>query len=141
MSQSDCLNPVIREVEAAMQPPEAGQKQIVLDVERRRVVASGWSHLFGPMKYFMVSTNAEATCVVPVIYVIDNGDQGKAIGLKVTLAARCPEGNQENVVEALGAEANPTTAFVTKIREWSREYLSRQTAFFDSFSSARLQLE
>lgn len=144
MSQTDCLNPVIREVDAATQPTETSQQRVVLDVQRKRVVPA-WSHVPDAVKYFLVSTNLEANCVVPVIYVVDNGDQGKAIGLKVGLTVRCPQGNQEKIVVALAAgtdpNVNPTTVFVGKIREWSREYLGRQTAaFFESFAGTKLQL-
>jgi hypothetical protein len=131
---------VIREVNSDMQPTETWHKRVVFDVESKRV-ASAWAPLSGAVKYFLVSTNAVANCVVPVIYVVDNGDQGKAIGLKVALTVRCREGNEESVVEALGVDANPTAVFVNKIREWSREYLGWQTtAFFESFSSTKLQL-
>ena len=141
MSQTNCLNAVIREVNIATPEIETGERLVVFDVEGQHVVTSEWYRPAGAVKYFLVSTRAMANCVVAVIHVLDNGDQGKAVGLRIGLVVRCPEGNQERVVEALGGDENPTAGLVTKIRTWSRDYLSRQTnTFFDSFMSSKLLL-
>src|SRR5689334_5690375 len=126
MSQTNCLHSLIHEVDAAIPATEPGDKRVVFHVELRRIVTLERFRPTGSVKYFLVSTTAVANCVVAVIHVVDNGDHGKAIGLKVEMEARCPAGNEEKIVETLGGNENPSAALFAKIREWSREYLSQQ---------------
>ena len=142
MSQTNCLYELIHEVDAATPLTAPGDKRVGFHVGLQRIFTS---RLFRPadnmVKYFLVSTTAVANCVVSVIHVVDNGERGRAVGLKVELEVRCPAGNEERVVEAFAGDPNPSAVLAAKIREWSREYLSQQPNFFASFAVGLLDLE
>jgi hypothetical protein len=140
MSQTNCLDTLIQEVDAATQATRPGTKRVVVDVNRRSAVSLDWFRSAASLKYFLVSTVDVAYCQATVIY-IDHADQGKAVGLRVELAASCTEGREDKVAESLCGDPNPTAEFNTKIREWVREFLNQQgLAFLEAFSTARIDL-
>jgi hypothetical protein len=141
MSQASCLDPVIRTVDAVTQAERAGEKRIIVNANTRTAVSAGRVRQASAPKYFLVSTAGVARCQTLVIYFGDT-DGGRASGLRVECEARCADGREERVAEALCDDQSPGVVLVGKIRGWVREYVGRQPeAFIGRFFEAKRELE
>jgi hypothetical protein len=140
MSQASCLDPVIRTVDAVTQAERAGEKRIVVNANTRTAVSVGRVRQASAPKYFLVSTAGVARCQTFVIYFGDTG--GRASGLRVECEARCADGGEQRVAEALCDDPSPGAVLVGKLRGWVREYVGRQPeAFIGRFFEAKRELE
>ncbi len=141
MSQASCLDPVIRTVDAVTQAQRPGEKRVIVNANTRTAVSAAQVRQASAPKYFLVSTAAVARCQTLVIYFGDT-DGGRASGLRVACEARCAEGREERVAEALCDDSSPGVVLVGKIRRWVREYIGRQPeAFIGRFFEAKRELE
>ena len=141
MSQASCLDPVIRTVDAVTQAERPGEKRIVVDANTRTAVSAGRVRQASAPKYFLVSTNGAARCQTFVTYFGDT-DGGRASGLRVELKARCAEGREERVAEALCDDPSPGVVLVGKISGWVHEHVGRRPeAFISRFFEAKGELE
>lgn len=141
MSQASCLDPVIRAIDAVTQAERPGEKRVIVNANTRTAVSASRVRQASAPKYFLVSTAGVARCQTFVIY-FGGAEGGRASGLRVECEARCAEGCEERVAEALCYEPNPGTVLVGKIRGWVREYVGRQPeAFIGRFLEAKPELE
>jgi hypothetical protein len=141
MSQANCLNPVISAVDAVTQAERPGEKRVIVNANTRTAVSAGRVRQASAPKYFLVSTAGVARCQTFVIFFGD-AEGGRASGLRVECEARCAEGCEERVAEALCDEPTPGAVLVGKIRGWVREYVGRQPeAFIGRFFEAKPELE
>lgn len=141
MSQVSCLNPVIQTVDAVKQAERPGQKRITVNVNTRTAISADWFRQGAALKFFLVSTTGVARCQTSVIY-HSGTDSGRASGVRVEFEARCAEGREERVAEALCDDPDPCVVFIVKIREWVREYVGLQPeAFISRFIEAKGELE
>src|SRR5438128_11056953 len=106
MSQASCLDPVIRMVDAVTQPERPDEKCIIINVNTRTAISAGLVHQASALKYFLVSTTRVARCQTFVLYFGDT-DGGRASGLRVECEARCAEGREEHVAQALCDDPSP----------------------------------
>jgi len=141
MSQASCLDPVIRTVDAVTQAERPGEKRIIVNANTRTAVSAGRVRQAFAPKYFLVSTAGAARCQTFVIYFGD-ADGGRASGLRVECEARCAEGREERVAEALCDDPSPGVVLTGKIRGWVREHVGRQPeTFFSRFFEGKRELE
>jgi hypothetical protein len=132
---------VIYRVDAATRAERPGEKRVAVDINRRSAVSADWFRPSSSLKYFLVSTAGVARCQTSVIYVSDSS-QGRAVGLKVEFEARCAEGREERVAEALCDDPNPAAVLTGKMKEWVHEHISQQpTTFLNEFFRAKVELE
>jgi hypothetical protein len=141
MSQASCLDPVIRTADAVTQAARPGEKCIIINANTRTAISAVLARQAPALKYFLVSTNGAARCQTFVIYFGDT-DGGRASGLRVGFNARCGEGREEHVAEALCDDPSPGAVLVGKIKAWVREYVGRRPeAFIGRFFEAKGELE
>lgn len=140
MSQASCLDPVIYRVDAATRAERPGEKRVAIDINTRSAVHRDWFRFASSLKFFLVSTSGVARCQTSVIYVSDSS-QERAIGLRVEFEARCAEGREERVAEALCDDPNPSAVLTGKIKEWTHEYIGQQpAAFLNEFFRTKVEL-
>jgi hypothetical protein len=140
MSQASCLDPVIRAVDAVTQPERPTEKRIIVNANTRTAISPGRVRQASAPKYFLVSTAGVARCQTSVIYFGDTG--GRASGLRVECEARCADGREQRVAEALCDDPSPGVVFVGKLRGWVHEYVGRQPeALISRFFEAKRELE
>jgi len=140
MSQANCLDPVIRTVDAVTQAERPGEKRVVVNANPRTSVGAGNVRQAVP-KCFLVSTSGSARCQTFVMYFGDT-DAGRASGLRIDLNVRCAEGREERVAEALCDDPSPGAVLVAKIKGWVREYIGPQPeVFIGRFFEKRGELE
>jgi hypothetical protein len=141
MSQANCLDPVIRTVDAVTQAERPGEKRIIVNADTRTAISTGQARQASALKYFLVSTIWAARCQIFIIYFGDTGG-GRASGLRVEFKARCAEGREERVAEALCDDPSPSVVLVGKIRGWVREYVGQQPeAFISRFFETKGEIE
>jgi hypothetical protein len=141
MTEANCMDSVIKRVDAATYSERPGQKRVVVDLNRKTAVGTAWFRSESSLKYFLVSTDVAARCQTSEVYARADG-QGQSVGIKVTYTASCPEGNEELVAESLCDDPSPNAVLAGMIRGWAQDHLSQQpSALFDNYLAAKAQLE
>lgn len=62
MNEANCMDLVIKRVDAATYPEQPGRKRVVIDLNRKTAVGTAWFRSEASLKYFLVSTGVAARC-------------------------------------------------------------------------------
>src|SRR6267142_2347296 len=143
MSQTYCLDPVIREFSPDTKRPLRSGKKVVIDIDTSQVVEDRlFRRLRGGLKYYVVSAdvNSVAECKLPVFHLKDF-NQDLSVALSGAYRVSCEPGWENQVAMGLHGTSHPGQVLEGLIRGWIDEYgTERLSEFVKEFFADRDKL-
>jgi hypothetical protein len=132
MSQTYCLDPVIREVSSDEKQLAASQKVIVIDIESSKIVDNtAWRRWKGGLKYYAVTADGvtSAECRLAV-FALTEFPNDLTVTLTGAYRVSCERNKEKEVALALHGTSHPGLVLEGLISQWVRDYASKDLPEF-----------
>src|SRR5438552_13891445 len=132
MSQTYCLDPVMREFSPDTKRPLRLGKKVVLDIDTGQVVEDGLLRRWrGRLKYYVVSAevNSVAECKLPVFHLTDF-NQDLTVAFSGAYRVSCEPGKEDQVAMGLHGDGHPGLVLEGLIKTWIGDYADERLPAF-----------